>query len=68
MNRTCCTTVLALVATLAAAPAQAQQGMRIDDLARTRSVGQIALAPDGAAVAHTVAVPRDVLAGVGTPT
>jgi hypothetical protein len=64
---------LAVCAVLAAAPASAQampflqaQTATTDarvltptDVARLRSVGQVAIRPDGSAIAYTLSVPRE---------
>ena len=63
MSRQSLPALLLFTAALAAPAALAQAPMTIDDLARIRGVAQIVPAPDGRAVAHTVSVPRDVLAG-----
>lgn len=60
-----CVASLALVS----APALAQDALTLEDLFEIRSVGAIAVSPDGADVAFTVSVPRNVVAGAedGTP-
>ncbi|MEM8985569.1 MAG: S9 family peptidase [Pseudomonadota bacterium] len=43
--------------------AQAASAMGIEDLAKIRHVSQIAVSPDGDSIAHTVSIPRDIMAG-----
>jgi dipeptidyl aminopeptidase/acylaminoacyl peptidase len=53
--------VVAAMLSLLALPLAAQQGLSAWDVARTRTVTSVAIAPDGAQIAYLVSVPRDPL-------
>ena len=55
-------TKLVAIATICAMPALAAP-MEIEDLAKIRHAGNLAVSPDGETVAYTLSVPRDVVAG-----
>ncbi|MDH4034483.1 MAG: S9 family peptidase, partial [candidate division Zixibacteria bacterium] len=54
-----CTTVLLV---FIAAVATAQRSMTLEDIANLRTVGQVAIAPDGQTMAYTLSVPRNPFA------
>ena len=57
------TALLALALTTAAPAALAQDPMTIDDLFKVKTVGQVAVSPDGGTVAYTLSRMRNVAAG-----
>ena len=57
------TALLALALTTAAPAAMAQDPMTIDDLFKVKTVGQVAVSPDGGTVAYTLSRMRNVAAG-----